>query len=605
MLALSFVTFGLLAAAAPASDTAAAGDGSDAPAREYQGPHEVTSIELGELEVVDPSSPVASPALGPSPALTPAGDAQKRTVAGANSAARKLQQGRGRRPAPRVLMTLEGYGYPDAEIVVVGKRKVRFTPGLQMRNQVGIVSPFTLDRFGNRYSEGAMATGRIRWNPTLALGNRVKLVGSLDIANGRWSPDGSDDPIVDEIIRRGQPPERTTLRLVDPRELYLEVRLPLGLLRLGQQAFTWGQGILANDGNHQDRFGDMRFGDDGRGDIFERVLFATQPFKHAAGNIKHLAIAIGGDLVFRDERVALIKGDLAAQALLALRYTSDKILGNSIGGIVIYRRSKGRGDRDVYPDDETLEVGVVDIAGQGAMHVRDGLQLIGAFETAILFGRTDNARDEHGTHRILQGGGVARGYVGKHEKWLVGFDAGYASGDRNPSDRWINNFTFDAGHTVGLVLFGQVNAWRSAQSEILATNGQLAGYPLNGAQYIPTRGGVTNALYLHAKARYAVWERLEIWGGPLVAVAPVPIVDPYTTRLSGGTATNSSGGDGSKRYYGAELDVGVRGRWDIRNFWLMAGVQGGVLLPGQGLANAAGRHDKVVGAIWLRTEIRY
>ncbi|MBC8073598.1 MAG: hypothetical protein IAG13_35075, partial [Deltaproteobacteria bacterium] len=77
------------------------------------------------------------------------------------------------------------------------------------------------------------------------------------------------------------------------------------------------------------------------------------------------------------------------------------------------------------------------------------------------------------------------------------------------------------------------------------------------------------------------------------------------TRLAGGAPTNSSNGDGERRYYGTELDFGIRGRVDIRNFWLMAGLQGGVLLPGAGLANQAGNPDKAVGAIWLRTEIRY
>jgi hypothetical protein len=85
----------------------------------------------------------------------------------------------------------------------------------------------------------------------------------------------------------------------------------------------------------------------------------------------------------------------------------------------------------------------------------------------------------------------------------------------------------------------------------------------------------------------------------------MPIVDPYTTRLSGGVPTNHVGGDGGKRFYGTELDLGIRGRFDINNFWLQAGLQGGLLMPGAGLANAAGNTDRVVGAIWFRTELRY
>lgn len=587
--------------AAPAGPDTAPSPGGDV-RRGYDGPLQVEpDAATAEPDVVTAAEPVepAEPApVEPTPPPVAAPEPLPPEVAAAWAIEKK-------RPAPRALATIEGYGYPENEIATIGKRRVHFMPGISVRNQVGYVSPFTLDRFGQKYSEGGMTTGRIRVNPTLAVGKAFKLVGNLDLANGRWAPDGSDDPVIDAIIQNGQPPPRTRLRIVDPRELYLEWRTSIGLLRVGQQAFTWGQGMLANNGNYVDRYGDMRFGDDGPGDIFERVLFATKPFKNRIGKIKDLAIAIGGDLVYRDERVNLVDGDLAGQGLIVLRYQPEKNPSNHIGGYAVYRKQENADDGDVYPDDDSLEVGVVDVTGQGTHWISDRLQLIGAFETSFIFGRTTSARDQYGAHKIAQGGAVARGYVGKHDSWLVGLDTGFATGDPNPTDRWINNFTMDSGHTVGLVLFNQVNAWRSAQTQILAENGELTGVPLNGTQFLPTRGGVSNALYFHPKARYSLWERLEIWGGPLVAFAPVPIIDPYTTRLGGGTPTNSAGGDGAKRYYGTELDVGIRGRVDIRNFWLMAGLQGGVLLPGAGLANAMGNTDKAVGAVWFRTEIRY
>lgn len=593
------MTLALVAPAEPASGPGAA--------RGYEGP---TQVEV-DAAVTDPVivAPGEVPTGDEPTGDTPTGDAPvtDAPIADPGEVEPPPVQWvpKKKRPVPRALATIDGYGYPTKEIATIGKRKVRFQPGISVRNQVGYVSPFTLDRFADEYSEGGLTTGRIRINPTLAVGKKFKLVGNLDLANGRWAPNGSDDPTVSEIIENGLPPPRTRLRFVDPRELYLEYRFSFGLLRLGQQAFTWGQGMLANNGNYVDRYGDLRFGDDGPGDIFERILFATKPFQYRTGKIKDLQIAIGGDLVFRDERVTLTKGDLAGQGLVVIRYQPEKNPGNHIGGYGVYRKQKNADDGDVYPDDDTLEVGVFDITGQGTHWVSDKFQMIGAFETSVIFGRTDAARDADGAHKIVQGGAVARGYVGKHDGWLAGFDAGYASGDPNPTDRWINNFTMDAGHTVGLVLFNQVNAWRSAQTQILAENGELTGVPLNGTQFIPTRGGVSNALYIHPKARWSRWERLEIWGGPLLAFAPVPIIDPYTTRLNGGVPTNSTNGDGAKRFYGTELDLGIRGRVDIRNFWLMAGLQGGVLLPGPGLANAMGNTDKAVGAVWFRTEIRY
>lgn len=617
MLAPSLALLGLLAIAAPPELPPTAEPGATAPAaapgatsaapREYVGPEAaVPEPDVAEPEVITPTD--TAPAKQPDDAT-----AQGNETHGGVSPTEMVPPSeplhwtpKKKRAVPRALATIDGYGYPESEIATIGKGKVRFTPGIQVRNQVGFVSPFTLDRFGNKYAEGGMTTGRIRWNPTLAIGKKLKFVGMIDAANGRWAPDSAESAVVQKIIDDGHPPARANLKFVDPRELYMEARMSFGLFRIGQQAFTWGQGMLANGGNYVDRFGDMRFGDDGRGDIFERVLFATKPFLYRTGWIKHLAIAIGGDLVYRDEQVKLTRGDLAGQALLVLRWEDDKNPGTSLGAYAVYRKQKLASDHDVYPDDNHLEVGVGDITGQGTKWLSDKLQLIGAFEVAIIGGKADIARDQNGRHTVLQGGGVVRGYIGKHDTWLVGFDGGYASGDPDPNDRQINNFTMDSGHTVGLVLFPQVNAWRTAQTEILATDGQLTGVPLNGTQYLPTRGGVTNALYIHPKARYAILgERLEIWGGPLIAVAPVPIIDPYTTRLSGGAPTNSVNGDGDKRYYGTELDLGIRGRIDIRNFWLMAGLQGGLLLPGAGMANRAGGTDKTIGALWLRTEIRY
>lgn len=516
---------------------------------------------------------------------------------GSQSIARK------RRPVPRLLSTI--YGYQQDERAVIGKGRVKFYPGIQVRNQIGYISPFTIDRFGTQYNEGAFSNGRVRWRPELQFGKKFKIVGTLDVASGRWAPSTTEDPVIDDIIENGHPPDRTTLRIADPRELYIEAKTALGLLRIGQQSFTWGQGILANNGNYADRFGDLRFGDDGPGDIYERILFITKPFKYRNGPIRDLALGFGADIVFRDDRLNLIEGDLAGQGFVVIRWQPSDKPGTWLGGYVVYRNQKTVDDGDVYADDDDLEVGAFDIAGQHTWWLRDDLQVAGAFEGVLIAGRTTVARNEDGTHRVLQGGAAGRLFIGDHLHWLLGADMGYASGDPDPDDKQINNFTFDPGHNVGLVLFKQVQGWRTAQSEILASNGDLTGVAPNGTQFIPTRGGLSNAVYLHPKVRYSLKERVEIWGGPLFAAAPVPIVDPYATRINGGTPANTLLGDGANRFYGTELDIGIRGRFDIKNFWLQAGLQGGILMPGAGLANEVRKTDGTVAAVWFRTELRY
>ena len=296
--------------------------------RTYEGPDELVPPPETEEVVTDPAAA----------GQTTEPEVQTETAAPTSESVTPTPVVQRKRQVPRALSTIDGY--PIDEQAVIGKRRVKFYPGIQVRNQIGWVSPFTLDRYGNRYDEGGFSTGRIRWNPRLVIRKNYQFVGMLDLVNGRWAPSGSENPVIDEIIERGTPPDRTTLPIADPRELYFEARFSFGLLRIGQQGFTWGQGILANSGNYVDRFGDMRFGDDSRGDIYERILFATKPFIYRNGPIKHLAIAIGGDLVFRDERVELVKKDLAGQALLVLRWAPDDKPGNWAGGYAVYRRQK-------------------------------------------------------------------------------------------------------------------------------------------------------------------------------------------------------------------------------------------------------------------------
>jgi hypothetical protein len=329
---------------------------------------------------------------------------------------------------------------------------------------------------------------------------------------------------------------------VDPRELYLEWTSRAGQLRLGQMSFTWGLGIVANDGNNMDRFGDMKFGDDGDGSIQERILFATKPLAPTGGPGKDVVVAIGADLVFRDPNADLVQGDLAGQGILVVRWQPEDRPGNWVGAYAAYRKQKSADDGDAYEGDDRLDVGVIDLAGQGFLQTSAPVTVLGAYEVATIVGRTTFARGDRQEHRVLQAGAAVRGYVGDPERWLVGFDGGFASGDANPDDGQINDFEAAPGYTAGLLLFQYYRGWQSARAQLLAEDPELVGVPPNGTQYLPTRGSVTNAVFVQPKARWAFRERFEVWGGPLLAVAPAPVVDPYAARLDGGDVVNSLGG---------------------------------------------------------------
>jgi hypothetical protein len=505
------------------------------------------------------------------------------------------------------LTTLYGW-YPGEEAKLRAKGAYfAFTPGLQARTRIGSVSEFTLDDDGNQYAEGAHVDGRVRWRPIFGFGRKepFKIIGMIDFASGRWAPTSSGDPVIQEIIDNGQPPVPTRLRIVDPRELYIQWTFRTGQLRLGQMSFTWGQGLLANDGNNMDRFGDLKFGDDGDGSIQERILFGTKPMARGGGPGKDVVFALGADLIFRDPNANLVEGDLAGQAIFVVRWEPADKPGNWLGAYAVYRRQKNADDGDDVMDDDLLEVGAADFAGQGFRYLRPDLALVGAFETVVIGGRTTFQKGEHEQSIVLQGAAAVRAYVGNPAVWLAGFDAGWMSGDANPDDAEVNNFQAAPGYTAGLLLFQYYQGWQSARSEIQARDPDLAGVPPNGTQYIPTEGSVTNVVFVQPKARWGFLERFEVWGGPLVAASAVPIVDPVDTQLGGGAPINALGGLVERHYLGTELDLGVRGRYELRNVWLQAGLQGGVLFPGGAFVDPVGERDGAIFGGWFRAEIRY
>lgn len=577
--------------------------------RPYDGPLEASPPTGSDVEVAAPEPSAAatgasataesSATIAPQTLDTP-GTKLPQTDAGpaATPRVRKL---------PRILTTMNGW-YPGEQAIHANKKgTVTFVPDLQLRAVVGSVGEFSLDSKGNTYAEGPMLFGRVRWRPVLTLGKRqnVSIVGMLDLANGRWAPTKSDDPAIQRILDDGHPPQSYGMYIADPRELYLQWTTRYGQLRVGQMSFNWGQGLVANDGNNMDRFGDMKFGDDGIGSIQERILFGTKPLARTGGPGKDIVVAVAADLVYRDPLADITKGDLAGQGILVVRWEPEDRPGTNLGVYAAYRKQKYADDNDGIADDDTLEVGVFDFAGQGSKVLRDDLTILGAFEVVGIAGRTNVARGRFSRHQILQAAAVARGYIGDPLRWLVGADAGVASGDADPDDDKINDFEAAPGFTAGLLLFQYYRGWQSAQTEFLAQDPNLAGVPPNGVQYVPTRGTVTNAVYIQPKLRYSFRERFEVWTGPLLAASAVPVVDQYTTRLDGGSAHNSIGGAANRRYMGTELDLGLRARYMIRQVWLQAGLQGGILFPGKAFVRPTGERDAPSFGGWFRVEMRY
>ena len=89
---------------------------------------------------------------------------------------------------------------------------------------------------------------------------------------------------------------------------------------------------------------------------------------------------------------------------------------------------------------------------------------------------------------------------------------------------------------------------------------------------------------------------VEVYGGPLFAFSAQPLIDPFSTKLQGGSirnALNAEPGD----YLGTEIDFGFRLRKLLGTTELTAGAEVGYLLPGSAFKSGTGQDQaNVFGA---------
>lgn len=425
--------------------------------------------------------------------------------------------------------------------------------------------------------------GRVVFRDDLAL------VGEIDLPRGLVAGDTT------QFVNQSRDPlDDYNWYDVHPRQLYLEYRSPIGMFRLGQQMNHWALGLLANDGDHKQMFGDTL-----RGSIVERLLFATTPL----GKDTPLFLALAGDLVFEDNTADLLGnspdqpvGDIAAQGVLAVGYRSDFA---EIGLFNVYRHQERQLTAVLQPYDETLDVGVVDIAGKvrGEVPGMDAYAYIQA-EAATVFGRTSYVRSSYVNRLsptdpiedegVLSFGAAAiLGFVHMRsddkERWgdfVHELEYGYASGDADPFDGETHRFTMDTNHNVGLVLFDQVLQYKTARAATIAQDARIVNRPNPGLQLLPSNGGVFGATYLNPRFLFRPVRQVDAKLGFVFAQATSDVVDPYHAGALG-TYANYDGGNPKNRDLGVEIDAGVDVRIPLERFvTLELGAEGGVLFPG-------------------------
>ncbi len=381
------------------------------------------------------------------------------------------------------------------------------------------------------------------------------------------------------------------------RQLYLEWRSPIGVFRAGQMTFNWGLGIVANDGQTPQPFGDYRFGS-----LVRRILFATRPL----GESTPFTVALAGDWVAWDlvadaQRPCLRPtpapypgasacGDTAFQGVLAAFYEEGD---NQVGGYVAYRTQ-----HDFQND--FLDVFALDLFARWHFDEPTGGRFFFAIEAAYFRGATSLTRTATRPRTdVEQFLGVIQ--LGRrHQNVDIVFEGGYASGDSNTEDNTERRGSFNPDHRVGLVLFPEVIAAQTARAAFLAQDPDTFGRAQPGAQLIPTNGGVAGAFYLFP---YMIWrplDWLDLRFAGVLAWTSSDNVDPYRQRAES-RSVNYRGGDPTRRDLGLELDAAIRGHWLLTD-WLtfQAGLEGGLLFPGHAFDDDHGTAMGDVGLARIR-----
>ncbi|MBI2061710.1 MAG: hypothetical protein HYT87_18370 [Nitrospirae bacterium] len=385
-----------------------------------------------------------------------------------------------------------------------------------------------------------------------------------------WGLEGGDVTTQSSEGRHLFGTESKTSTDFGPRRGWGEVLFPnVGLFRVGRQPSDWGMGIVANDGDKpRNDFGDNRFGDTG-----DRILFATKPL----GAEGPLLTALGfGQTVEGD---VLTGSDDVLEGVLAV-YFDLKPQNLKAGTYAVYR-NQARTDTNLF---------IADFYGHAEQSV-----WFGEFEAAILAGQSKlfNNPDDTEAKTVSQFGGALR--AGGLEKPVVPImEVGLASGDGNLNlDRKISNFRFSPDYNVGLILFEEL---LPAITEDIFKRGieKNVERPPSAANFFPTEGRVTNALYLYPRVKYYPVDSLETKFGLVWARAMKDVLNPANllTQPTGGGNTGLRGADPSARNYGAEIDAGAEYTYSEHYRF---GVQGGLAFPGDVFDVGDGLGKKVRG----------
>ena len=494
-------------------------------------------------------------------------------------------------------------------------------PGAEYRANWLYVNPIALNSESDRRAN--WIEHRLRLDATLDYEDVVRVTASADLLDGvLWGDNGDfgEDPgsnagtnvstknpnVTTPCVayREGDPltPEAYGYGLCAReqftlRRLYGEVVTPIGLLRVGRQPVSLGNGVQSATGDGRAN----RFGISRSGNSTDRILFATKPleaFKPAAQRDKSetngVFFILGYDRIVSDS--IRLFGDDVHQGFGSIRLHKPRWAAGEDLVLASYYVHRFDGQYDTHVN----TVGLRATSRFGAISA--------GFDVAANLGST---REVSQAYAVITSDPVVEQAVRQlGARAVVRYDRGpftaylegdFASGDGDPqAGTPLTQFVFAEDSNVGLLLFEHVLGFQTARAaaasvEILRRLGANS-YP---AEAVNTRGAFTNAFALFPQVDVRPIDDITLRGGVLMAWAPSRVVDPVASLQARAGASieddlvNFAGGKPAQ-YYGTEIDG--RFQWRFRDHFAFD-LEGAVLFPGAALED---ENDNAVHSVLVQ-----
>jgi hypothetical protein len=472
-------------------------------------------------------------------------------------------------------------------------------------------------------------THHVRWEPRVTFGHWARLYSRLDaLRDVVWGDnDGqSTAPLLDST------PSQTNflgkdVPSIQLTNIYLDLDLKVGKIKLGRMPVHWGMGLLYNSGGNllRHRAGvDDDFGDNYFPSIFDRIMLSTDVLKLVErlwGTTKkksnhRLIAAYTYDRIVEEPhsghspmdygRVAGEQGFLSRQQnnieqhSAVLYYRWDKFADgipfiNKFGTTRLiaglygaYRRQRAiqgvirlwdPAQSAVAPIDCSTNRTLPQCGTRSDLYILDpyiaiklGRLLSLKSEGYVISGNTDPSAVPLGdkVNRVRVYGWALRA-TSKIIRWLhIRMETGQASGDRTHNDSRYEQRALHADHNVGLILYEEFLKQRSAAAPLTYGSQPPAGGPRTWSTAGgSSHGGVINSYYFMPTVVAHFVDFISLRLG---------LLNAWSHKQDGVLFPRGRG-----RHIGTELDIGLDVRWgkgDDTLRHLLLRLEGGYLFFG-------------------------